>query len=149
MNFCTLFTALFCCRMNYRLKPTNLFAHHIWRIMCFFAYLPLFDLASSCISGTRCLCKIKTSGRHTQCVIHHSQRWTASRKHLVKRGLTDYRKCPFSTVDRRLQDSAIYLLKFEASVRLCAPWSQKALTLYPATDCAAATDISGVSGCCS
>ena len=40
----------------------------------------------------------------------------------------------------------IYLLKFEASVRLCAPWSQKALTLYPATDCAAATDISGVSG---
>ena len=35
----------------------------------------------------------------------------------------------------------IYLLKFEASVRLCAPWSQKALTLYPATDCAAATDI--------
>jgi len=40
----------------------------------------------------------------------------------------------------------IYLLNFEASVRLCAPWSQKALTLYPATDCAAATDISGVSG---
>ena len=40
----------------------------------------------------------------------------------------------------------IYLLKFEASVRLCAPWSQKALTLYPATDCAAATDISAVSG---
>jgi len=41
---------------------------------------------------------------------------------------------------------AIHLLKFEVSVRLCAPWSQKALTLYPATDCAAATDISGVSG---
>jgi len=39
----------------------------------------------------------------------------------------------------------IYLLKFEASVRLCAPWSHRALTLYPATDCAAATDISGVS----
>jgi len=33
----------------------------------------------------------------------------------------------------------IYLLKFEASVRLCAPWSQKALR-------AAATNISGVSG---
>jgi len=41
----------------------------------------------------------------------------------------------------------IYLLKLEASVRLCAPWSQKAFTLYPATDCTAATDISGVSGC--
>ena len=40
---------------------------------------------------------------------------------------------------------SIYLLKFEASDRLCAPWSQKALTLYPATDCTAATDISGVS----
>jgi len=40
----------------------------------------------------------------------------------------------------------IYLLKFEASVRLCAPSSQKTLTLYPATDCAAETDISGVSG---
>jgi len=45
-----------------------------------------------------------------------------------------------------LYSAVIYLLKFEASVRLCAPWSQKALTLYPATDCAAATDISGVSG---
>jgi len=33
------------------------------------------------------------------------------------------------------------------SVRLCAPGSQRALTLYPATDCAAATDISGVTGC--
>ena len=45
-------------------------------------------------------------------------------------------------------DWIFYLLKFEASVRLCAPWSQKALTLYPypATDCAAVTDISGVSG---
>jgi len=41
---------------------------------------------------------------------------------------------------------SIYLLKFEASVRLCAPWYQKALTLYPATNCAGATDISGVSG---
>jgi len=31
------------------------------------------------------------------------------------------------------------------SVRLCA--LQSPLTLYPATDCAAATDISGVTGC--
>jgi len=38
----------------------------------------------------------------------------------------------------RCTNVRIYLLKFEASVRLCAPWSQKALTLYPATDCAAA-----------
>jgi len=40
----------------------------------------------------------------------------------------------------------IYILKSEASVRLSVPRSQRALTLYPATDCAAATDISGVSG---
>jgi len=30
---------------------------------------------------------------------------------------------------------------------LSVPRSQQALTLYPATDCTAATDISGVSGC--
>jgi len=30
--------------------------------------------------------------------------------------------------------------------RLSVPRPQRALTLYPATDCAAATDISGVSG---
>jgi len=30
---------------------------------------------------------------------------------------------------------------------LCALRSQRAFTLYPATDCAAATDISGVTGC--
>jgi len=35
----------------------------------------------------------------------------------------------------------IYLLKFEASVRLRVPWTQKALTLYPATKCTAATII--------
>jgi len=35
----------------------------------------------------------------------------------------------------------IYLLKFEASVRLCTPWTQRALTLYPATECTAATVI--------
>ena len=46
----------------------------------------------------------------------------------------------------RVNGSTIYLLKFEASVRLCASWSQKTLTLYPATDCAAVTDIFGVSG---
>jgi len=34
----------------------------------------------------------------------------------------------------------------EASVRLSVSRSQRALTLYPAIDCAAATDISGVSG---
>ena len=39
-----------------------------------------------------------------------------------------------------------YILKCLASVRLCPLLSQRALTLYPATDCAAATDISGVSG---
>ena len=39
-----------------------------------------------------------------------------------------------------------YILKSEASVRLCPLRSQRALTLYPATDCAAATDISAVSG---
>jgi len=30
--------------------------------------------------------------------------------------------------------------------RLSVPRSQRALTLYPATDCDAATDVSGVSG---
>jgi len=39
-----------------------------------------------------------------------------------------------------------YVLKSLASVRLCPLRSQRALTLYPATNCAAATDISGVSG---
>ena len=39
-----------------------------------------------------------------------------------------------------------YILKCLASVLLSTLRSQRALTLYPVTDCAAATDISGVSG---
>ena len=44
--------------------------------------------------------------------------------------------------------ACILYLESEASVcvRLSVPRSQRALTLYPATDYAAATDISGVNG---
>jgi len=47
---------------------------------------------------------------------------------------------------KSINQSIKLYFKSEASVRLCAPRSERALTLYTATDCAAAADISGVSG---
>jgi len=54
----------------------------------------------------------------------------------------DNRSCS-NTIGITINIEILYIIL--PSVRLCALRSP--LTLYPATDCAAATDISGVTGC--
>ena len=53
--------------------------------------------------------------------------WNSLPNHVVLSDTVNTFKC---RLDKFWQHKDIYILKCDASVRLCAPWSERALTLY-------------------